>query len=359
MVSKSKFLVVLKIILLFYLFLLSIEFIGVFTNSLAGAWLGKTLGSATNPLLGVFLGIIITSIIQSSSVTTSVTVGLVAGNIISLTTAVGIIFGANLGTSVTNSLFSLAYFRQKGKFELAFSYSILNDIFNILSLVVLFPLEYFFHPIEKLSLATASIIPSNIIFLPKLLNYLTEPVISSIKLVIPWPSAFLLLALFGIIFALQNFTHIIKPWINSKAKDKINSTLLGNTLLTFLAGAILTIFIQSSSMASSFVIPFMASGLIDLVRIFPYLLGSNIGTTFTALLAATATGSPLALAAALAHLYYNLIGTILVIFIYHLPIFLAQTVADFESRHRWFAPVYLVGLFFVIPIAGILLLSLI
>ena len=73
--------------------------------------------TTTNPFVGLFVGILATSLIQSSSSTTSIVVGLVAGGVLNLANAIPIIMGANIGTSVTNTLASLTQIKRRGEFE--------------------------------------------------------------------------------------------------------------------------------------------------------------------------------------------------------------------------------------------------
>ncbi len=109
-----------------------------------GKGLAETLiATTTNPLVGLFVGILSTSIVQSSSFTTSIVVGLVAGGALNVTTAIPIIMGANIGTSVTNILVSMTQIRRTVEFRLALSAAIVHDFFNVLAVVILFPLQYF------------------------------------------------------------------------------------------------------------------------------------------------------------------------------------------------------------------------
>jgi sodium-dependent phosphate cotransporter len=109
-----------------------------------GSGLAETLiATTTNPLVGLFIGILATSIIQSSSSTTSIVVGLVAGGALNVANAIPIVMGANIGTSVTNLLVSLTQIRRDLEFRRALSAAIVHDFFNILAVIVIFPLQYF------------------------------------------------------------------------------------------------------------------------------------------------------------------------------------------------------------------------
>ncbi len=94
---------------------------------------------ASNPFAGLFIGLLITVIIQSSSTTTSATVALVASGAFNYDTAIPVITGANIGTTITASLVSLAFFGQNKKFSRALSTALSHNIFNVFIVVVIFP----------------------------------------------------------------------------------------------------------------------------------------------------------------------------------------------------------------------------
>ncbi|MGB6866044.1 MAG: Na/Pi symporter, partial [Candidatus Aminicenantaceae bacterium] len=126
-----------------YLFLFSIELMGTSLKMLGKGLAEALITTTTNPLIGLFVGVLSTSIVQSSSFTTSIVVGLVAGGALNVVNAIPIIMGANIGTSVTNILVSLTQIRRSVEFKLAFAAAIVHDFFNVLAVLVLFPLQYF------------------------------------------------------------------------------------------------------------------------------------------------------------------------------------------------------------------------
>ena len=101
------------------------------------------IASTSNPLVGLFIGIFATSLVQSSSSTTSIIVGLVGSGALTVDNAIPIIMGANIGTSVTNTLVSLANINRSAEFRRSFAASIVHDFFNFLAVMTLFPLQYF------------------------------------------------------------------------------------------------------------------------------------------------------------------------------------------------------------------------
>ncbi|KFO21453.1 sodium-dependent phosphate transport protein 2C isoform X1 [Fukomys damarensis] len=126
--------------------------------------------------------------------------------------------------------------------------------------------------------------------------------------------------------------------------------------LAIFVGAGMTFLLQSSSVFTAAVVPLMGVGVISLDRAYPLLLGSNIGTTTTALLAALASPSDMLLFAvqvALIHFFFNLAGILLwyMVPILRLPIPLAKHFGDLTARYRWVAVVYLLLTFLLLPLA--------
>jgi len=131
---------VVQLIVFLYLFLLSISLLGA-SMKMFGKGFAETLIATTSiPLVGLFIGVLATSLIQSSSSTTAIVVGMVGGDILTVSNAIPIIMGANIGTSVTNTLVSLAHINRSVEFRRSFSASTVHDIFNLLAVLVIFHL---------------------------------------------------------------------------------------------------------------------------------------------------------------------------------------------------------------------------
>uniref|UniRef100_A0A8C4T853 Solute carrier family 34 member 3 n=1 Tax=Erpetoichthys calabaricus TaxID=27687 RepID=A0A8C4T853_ERPCA len=132
-----------------------------------------------------------------------------------------------------------------------------------------------------------------------------------------------------------------------------------NGYLAILVGALMTFILQSSSVFTSAIIPLIGIGVISLERVYPLCLGSNIGTTTTAMLAALASPAdklifcPSAPQVALIHLFFNLTGIVLwyIIPVLRLPIPLAKKFGNITAKYRWFAVLYLLLSFFLLPAA--------
>jgi len=134
----SKTVRVLILIGAVYGFLLSINLLGDSLNLLGKGFITGLISSTSNPFIGLFIGILATSLVQSSSVTTAIVVAFVGTGTLSITNAIPIIMGANIGTTVTNILVSMAHITRRGEFERAFSAAVVHDFFNLLCVLVFF-----------------------------------------------------------------------------------------------------------------------------------------------------------------------------------------------------------------------------
>lgn len=136
--------VALKVFLLLFmlwLFLFGLGLMGDSFKVLGGKSAGNLFSGISNPLAGLMVGILATVLVQSSSTSTSIVVGLVASGIMDVQTAIPIIMGANIGTSITNTLVSMGHLNDKNEFARAFAGATVHDMFNYLSVAVLLPIE--------------------------------------------------------------------------------------------------------------------------------------------------------------------------------------------------------------------------
>ncbi|KAK3595933.1 hypothetical protein CHS0354_032441 [Potamilus streckersoni] len=137
----GKFLLLLGLL---YLFICSLGFLGDAFKLLGGKAAGEVFRDNTilaNPVAGVMIGVLATVLLQSSSTTTSIVVSMVAEKILTVTVAIPIIMGSNIGTSVTNTIVSLGQITNKNDFRRAFAGATVHDMFNWLTVIVLLPLE--------------------------------------------------------------------------------------------------------------------------------------------------------------------------------------------------------------------------
>ena len=138
-------LLVLGLLALVYAFLVSIGLLGASFKFFGKDFAHQLIESSNNPLVALFGGVLATALIQSSSTTTSIVVGLVAAGTMPFQTAIYVVMGANIGTSVTNILVSLGHITRSAEFKRAYSASTIHDFFNLLAVLTLFPLQYYFN----------------------------------------------------------------------------------------------------------------------------------------------------------------------------------------------------------------------
>ncbi len=308
---------------------------------------------AANPLLGLIIGILATAIIQSSSATTSITVGLVASGIVSINNAIPIIMGANIGTTITNTLVSLTHITRKHEFQRAFPAAIMHDFFNVLTVLVVFPLELKFNLLERFSGFLAGVfadVGGASISSP--LKYIIVPVNQQlIKLFgsVGWIT--LVFALVLLFASLKFLVDAMKALTTRRLELIIDRYLFGRPIQSFLIGLIMTSIIQSSSVTTSLIVPLVGAGILTINKVFPYMVGANIGTTVTCLLAALSVGGPLGIQIAFAHFGFNLIGAAIWIPLKFVPINISLLFGKLAGKNRVLAVIYIVMIFYIIPIA--------
>ena len=349
---------VIKLIFFLFIFLFSLELMGT-SLKMFGKGLATTLIETTsNPLVGLFIGILATSLIQSSSTTTSIVVGMVGGGVLTVANAIPIVMGANIGTSVTNTLASMTQINRSAEFNRAFSSAIVHDYFNLLSVIVIFPLQYFTNFLGRAATFMGEAF-QNVGGLELLspVKAITRPLVDALRDLIgdqPWilfPLSLLLL-----ILALTQMVGALKSLVVKKAAAWFDRVLFKTAIRAFFVGLILTVLVQSSSITTSLAVPMAGAGLLTIVQIFPYTLGANLGTTVTAILAALATGNLSAIIVAFSHLLFNISGMVIWWPLKHVPIFIAQKFASFSIRNKLIPLVYIIVVFFVIPILLIYIL---
>ena len=163
----------------------------------------------------MLVGIIATSLIQSSSTVTSIIVGLVAGGL-PVVIAVPMVMGANVGTTITNTLVSLGHVAEKREFRRAFAAATIHDCFNLLNIVIFLPLEILFHPLERLGLFIGNLLVGGGSYAPTHLNVVSGATKPVIKLfagwthVLPHPFDGLLTIIVGVILIFISISLISK-----------------------------------------------------------------------------------------------------------------------------------------------------
>ena len=359
----------LVVVILLYFFLTGVELLSGGFKTLGKDFVDGLFQGVSNPIGGLFVGLLATVLVQSSSVSTSVIVGLVASSVVGIDDAVPMIMGANIGTTVTNILASLGYLRRGDDFRRAFAAATVHDFFNLLAVAVLLPVE----------LLTG--------YLSEVAGWITDLVIgtsgasfkSPLKAAVKMPAGWIkdllselgtqgdlkgaLMIVIGLVFifvALAFVTRNMRLLVADRVEAAINRTLgAGSGLVAIVLGMIITVAVQSSSITTSVLVPLAAAGVLSLENVYPVTLGANVGTTVTALLASLATGSPAAVTVALVHTLFNLSGIALfypVRSLRALPIRLATGLARIGAERRTWAVTYVLAMFLVIPLLGVMIL---
>ena len=359
----------LVVAILLYFFLTGVELLSGGFKTLGKDFVDGLFQGVSNPIGGLFVGLLATVLVQSSSVSTSVIVGLVASSVVGIDDAVPMIMGANIGTTVTNILASLGYLRRGDDFRRAFAAATVHDFFNLLAVAVLLPLE----------LLTG--------YLSEVAGWITDLVIgtsgasfkSPLKAAVKMPAGWIkdllselgthgdlkgaLMIVIGLVFiflALAFVTKNMRLLVADRVEAAINRTLgAGSGLVAIVLGMIITVAVQSSSITTSVLVPLAAAGVLSLENVYPVTLGANVGTTVTALLASLATGSPAAVTVALVHTLFNLTGIALfypVRSLRALPIRMATGLARIGAERRTWAVTYVLVMFLVIPLLGVMIL---
>lgn len=319
---------------------------------------------ASNPFAGLVIGTVATALIQSSSTVTSIIVGLVAGGL-PVATAIPMIMGANIGTTITNTLVSLGHVRDGKEFKRAFAAATVHDFFNVISVIIFLPLEMMFHPLEKLSAAVVGPLMGTTGNLDigafNVLKQITKPPAKFMQHQLEGlgdiPGG-IVLALLGItlIFVVITFIgKLMRQLMVGKAKAIMHGAIGRGPLSGIASGTLVTTLVQSSSTTTSLVVPLVGSGVFTVRQIYPFCLGANIGTCITALLAATSSSGATAafgFQIAIVHLIYNTLGVVVIFgipFLRELPLIAADWLASITVKNKFYALAYIVGVFFLFP----------
>ncbi len=415
---------VLLIICALNFFFLSISLLGSFKD--LGAGYGQTLlvELANSPFLGLLIGILITSIAQSSSVTTSIVVGFAASGVYgetleqSIRLALPIIMGANIGTTVTNMLVSMGHIRDPRAFQRAFAAAIVHDFFNILTVLIFFPLQVTTNFLGR----AAAILTENFgqiggFHFASPIKTLVNPqkhfiaeLFQNQDLVFFVVTFFLLLVLFfwirffvnrmrdvkrtewlvflmsvllgiaavlgrkvthyiftsetatfllglGILFSsLYVFVKTMRSMVLTSLEKLFHAYIFKTPARAMTLGLIITAIIQSSSVTTSLAVPLAGAGIITIYQVFPYTLGANAGTTVTAILAALSTGSPAGIGVAFSHLLFNLAGMLVFYFnpMKKIPINAALLFSEKATKSKVIPIIFILTIFILVPFLIIL-----
>ena len=258
------------------LFLYGMHVLGDGLSKASGGRLEQILEKLTsNKFKAVLLGAGVTAVIQSSSATTVMVVGFVNSGIMKLSQAIGIIMGANIGTTITSWILSLTGIESGNFFVQLLKPTSFSPVLAIIGVGILL-----FSKNEK---------KKNV--------------------------AVIMVGFAVLMFGMETMSSAVKPLADVPEFTNI-LLMFSNPLLGMLAGAILTAIIQSSSASVGILQALCATGAVTYSTALPIIMGQNIGTCVTALLSSVGT-SKNARRAAIIHLYFNVIGTVVFMVIFY------------------------------------------
>ena len=346
---------ILGVILALYLFLVGIKGLSSGIKMLGGDFANQIMTTTSNPFISLLVGILATTLFQSSSTTTSIIVGMVSTGAVTLSGAIPMIMGANIGTTVTNTIVSMGHIRRGNEFKRAFSAATHHDIFNVLSVMILLPLEIAFGFIEKTATGLGTLLFGTIS---------TDEVFQSpIKAAIKWGSkhvqslSFDSTPLYIILSVLLTFAmlffivKLLRSLVLNNIQQYFDKYIFKSAARAMLFGIILTIMVQSSSITTSTIVPLAGAGVVRLHQLYPFTIGANVGTTVTALLASL-TLNVTAMVAGFAHLFFNIFGIIIIFLnplLKNIPLDLADWLSEKAVKNRFIPLIYLIIFFFLLP----------
>ena len=354
-----------------YTFLVGVSLLEVGIAGLGAGFQEGLVREIANPISGLFAGIVLTVLVQSSSVSTATIVGLVGAGTLDVTLAVPMIMGANIGTTVTNTLASLGSARRKEEFRRALTAATMHDFFNVIAVAILLPLELLTGVLSRSALWLTGIVRGTEVAIEQRPSRLRAAVRVPVNLVRdlasgsglpPRVGAVLILAVgLGLIFlALVLITRNMRQLVRGSVERAMNNFVgRGGGTFGILVGVLVTVAVQSSTITTSILVPLVAAGLLTARSAYPITLGANVGTTVTALIASLAVTQPAGLTIALVHTLFN-VTALAIIFplraVRDVPVRLAEAFAGVAVRHPTLVGAYLLGLFLIVPLIGIFLI---
>ena len=354
-----------------YAFLVGVSLLETGISGLGADFQDGLIREIANPISGLFAGILLTVLVQSSSVSTATIVGLVGAGTLDVSLAVPMIMGANIGTTVTNTLASLGSIRRRNEFQRALTAATMHDFFNLLAVAVLLPLELMTGLLTRVALVLTRLLRGSDVALvpgPSRLRSAVKAPVSLLRdlvagLGLPGRPGALLLLVFGLVLiflALWLITRNMRQLVRGSVERAMNHIIgRGGGAVGIVIGLLVTVAVQSSSITTSILVPLVAAGLLTARSAYPITLGANVGTTVTALIASLAVAEPAGLTIALVHFLFN-VTALTIMFpvrrIREIPVRLAEHFARIAVRHPSVVSGYLLGMFVILPLVGIFLI---
>ncbi|TAE19834.1 MAG: hypothetical protein EAZ95_01100 [Bacteroidetes bacterium] len=341
---------------LLWAFLVMLKVMIVAFKMLNAEAVAQILAASANPFLCLFIGLLTTALVHSSSTITAMTIAIVASGTISPTSAVYMIMGANIGTTITATMVALGHATRRKEFRKAISASMAHHFFNLFSVFIFFPLEYYSGFLTYISQHTAVWFTQNIsmnvgyVFSP--IDVLILPVARFILYCLGNQALLgIFVAVWALFYVLQFATKLFeKIWVNLN-ESPLQVYLFHSPLQALVLGTFITALLQSSTVVTSLIVPIVAANKISIKRVFPFIMGANLGTTFKAIILASSANES-AMSVAFMHFYLNVLG-ILFFFplpaLRNVPVMLARRMGKLTLSSRLFGFGYISLIFFLLP----------
>lgn len=359
----------LAVVFAVYILITAVSVIGSGFGAATGGRAEEIFAFAENPVIGLVIGILATALTQSSSTTTSIVVGMVAGGL-PLATAVPILMGVNVGTTMTSTLVSLGAAGDRNQFRRAFTAASVHDMYNLLSVAIFFPLEWAFGILEYVGNwfagltmgSDGGIIATIFTGFGAAVTSVTDPgadLVEAGMLAILSPMwagiAMILLGVAGILLVIKFISSMLKVLLVGNVEKVFHNAIGRGPISGIFSGLVITLMVQSSSTTTSLAVPLAASGKFSIWQIYPFTVGANVGTTMTAVIAAfgfSGGQATAAMTAAAVHLFYNIFSALVIFglpFLRPLPVIGATWLGNLGAKNKLYVVVWLGGLFVVLP----------
>jgi len=403
-----------------YMFIISLGIMGNAFKILGGRSSGRAFRESaliTNPVSALAIGVLATVLMQSSSTTTSIVISMAASDLVTIEDACYLVMGANIGTSVTNTIVSIAHLNSPEEYRRAFTGAVFHDMFNWLTVGMFLPLEVTSGFLLELAKAAVESLGINedeekrkkVEFIKKITKPASGRVVSVDKkliekiakaktsekvkeleagTIIKKKQGHVLrdmpmtdeeagvLLLFVSLTMLATCLLLLVKLLQSVLKGRVavwTRYLLNlefqhpclkacgglDSYILLLFGTGCTILVQSSSVFTSTLTPLVGIGLIHVEKMTSLTHGANIGTTVTGVLSAL-SGSNVhkGLTVALEHVFFNSLGTVVWFVVWPLrgvPLGMAKFMGETAANLAWFPLAYIVVIFFISPLLVIVL----
>lgn len=357
-----------------YVFLSAINVMGAGLKTIGRHtdWIENLLAHAGNPFVALLGSVLVTAVVQSSSFTTSLIITLVAAGQMDLGAAVFAVMGANIGTSVTGIIVALGQIRIRRQFMRSFTAALVHDIFNWLTVLLLFPVEWITGALSsdgrgvlvRFSTLIADLLGLGAIENPRnVVKTLTSPIVGAVEggvglFAVSETAHGIAVAVLGLLLlfaALLLLVSNLKGALLRRIEALFTRVFFRNDGTAYVVGALTTVLVQSSSVTTSLIVPLAGAGAVKIRRVYPFVLGANLGTTVTGVIAATANPVAAAVTVAISHVTFNLVGTLVWYPLRRVPIGIARWYGRLASHSRRYAFLFLLIVFVVVPVIGLVI----